>query len=178
MTKASVALKQYLSKIGLEGDVDFLRESIQLMTQMLIELEVEEQIGAEKHERTPERSNHRNGYRRRLWETRVGEIGLQIPKLCKGSFFPSLLEPRRRTEQALLAVVQQAYLAGGSTRKVDNLLKALGLTGIDKSKVSRICKELDEVVEQFRNRPLEGDYPYLWLDALYLKVRQNSAWRW
>ncbi len=173
MTKASVALKQYLSKIGLEGDVDFLRKSIQLMTQMLIELEVEEQIGAGKHERTPERSNHRNGYRRRLWETRVGEIGLQIPKLRKGSFFPSLLEPRRRTEKALLAVVQQAYIEGVSTRKVDNLLKALGLTGIDKSKVSRICKELDEVVEQIRNRPLEGDYPYLWLDALYLKVRQT-----
>ena len=173
MTKASVALKQYLSKIGLEGDVDFLRESIQLMTQMLIELEVEEQIGAEKHERTPERSNHRNGYRQRQWETRVGEIGLQIPKLRKGSFFPSLLEPRRRTEKALLAVVQQAYIEGVSTRKVDDLLKALGLTGIDKSKVSRICKELDEVVEQFRNRPLEGEYPYLWLDALYLKVRQN-----
>ena len=173
MTKASVALKQYLSKIGFEGDVDFLRESIQLMKQMLIELEVEEQIGAEKHERTPERSNHRNGYRQRQWETRVGEIGLQIPKLRKGSFFPSLLEPRRRTENALLAVVQQAYIEGVSTRKVDNLLKALGLTGIDKSKVSRICKELDEVVEQFRNRPLEGEYPYLWLDALYLKVRQT-----
>ena len=98
---------------------------------------------------------------------------MQIPKLRKGSFFPSLLEPRRRTEKALLAVVQQAYIEGVSTRKVDNLLKALGLTGIDKSKVSRICKELYEVVEQFRNRPLEGDYPYLWLDALYLKVRQT-----
>lgn len=173
MTKASVALKRYLSNIGLDGDVDFLRESIQLMTQMLIELEAEEQIGAEKHERTPERNNHRNGYRPRSWETRVGEIDLRIPKVRKGSFFPSLLEPRRRTEKALLAVVQQAYVEGVSTRKVDDLLKALGLTGIDKSKVSRICKELDEVVEQFRNRPLEGEYPYLWLDALYLKVRQN-----
>jgi putative transposase len=173
MTKASVALKQYLSNIGLDGDVDFLREGIQLMTQMLIELEAEEQIGAEKHERTPERSNHRNGYRPRSWETRVGEIDLRIPKVRKGSFFLSLLEPRRRTEKALLAVVQQAYVEGVSTRKVDDLLKALGLTGIDKSKVSRICKELDEVVERFRNRPLEGEYPYLWLDALYLKVRQN-----
>src|SRR5512134_1296250 len=106
MTNPTIALKQYLSNIGLDGDVDFLRESIQLMTQMLIELEAEEQIGAEKHERTPERSNQRNGYRPRSWETRLGEIDLQIPKVRKGSFFPSLLEPRRRTEKALLAVVQ------------------------------------------------------------------------
>jgi putative transposase len=173
MTQTSVALKQYLSNIGLDGDADFLRESIQLLTQMLIELEAEERIGAEKYERTSERSNQRNGYRPRSWETRVGEVDLRIPKLRKGSFFPSLLEPRRRTEKALLAVVQQAYIEGVSTRKVDDLLKALGLTGIDKSKVSRICKDLDELVEQFRNRPLEGEYPYLWLDALYLKVRQN-----
>jgi putative transposase len=173
MTQTSVALKQYLSNVGLDGDADFLRESIQLLTQMLIELEAEERIGAEKYVRTSTRSNQRNGYRPRSWETRVGEVDLRIPKLRKGSFFPSLLEPRRRTEKALLAVVQQAYIEGVSTRKVDDLLKALGLTGIDKSKVSRICKDLDEVVEQFRNRPLEGEYPYLWLDALYLKVRQN-----
>lgn len=173
MTKPSVALKQYLSNMGLDGEVDFLRDGIQLMTQMLIELEAEEKIGAGRHERTPERSNHRNGYRPRTWETRVGEIDLRIPKLRKGSFFPSLLEPRRRTEKALLAVVQEAYIDGVSTRKVDDLLKSLGLTGIDKSKVSRICKELDELVEQFRNRPLSGEYPYVWLDALYLKVRQN-----
>jgi putative transposase len=173
MTNPSVALKEYLINIGLDQDVDFLRESVQLLTQMVIELEAEEQIGADKHERTPKRNNQRNGYRKRVWETRVGEIELRIPKLRKGSFYPSLLEPRRRTEKALLAVVQQAYIEGVSTRKVDDLLKALGLTGIDKSKVSRICKELDEVVEQFRNRPLEGEYPYLWLDALYLKVRQN-----
>jgi transposase-like protein len=110
MTQTSVALKQYLSKIGLEGDVDFLRESIQLMTQMLIELEAEEQIGAEKHECTPERNNHRNGYRQRQWEVRVGEIDVRIPKLRKGSYHPSLLQSRRRTEKALLAVVQQAYI--------------------------------------------------------------------
>ena len=174
MTNPSVALKEHLINIGLDQDVDFLRESVQLLTQMVIELEAEEQIGADKHERTPKRNNQRNGYRKRNWETRVGEIELRIPKLRKGSFYPSLLEPRRRTEKALLAVVQQAYIEGVSTRKVDDLLKALGLTGIDKSKVSRICKELDEVVEQFRNRPLEGEYPYLWLDALYLKVRQNQ----
>lgn len=98
---------------------------------------------------------------------------MSIPKLREGNFFPSLLEPRKRSEKALLAVVQSAYVHGVSTRKVDHLLQALGLTGIDKSKVSRICKELDEAVEDFRNRPLEGEYPYLWLDALYLKVRQN-----
>jgi transposase-like protein len=107
------------------------------------------------------------------WETRVGEIELAIPKLRKGSYYPSLLEPRRPAEKALLAVVQEAYLKGVSTRKVDDLLKAMGLTGIDKSKVSRICKELDQNVEQFRQRQLQASFPYLWLDALYLKVRQN-----
>ncbi len=115
----------------------------------------------------------RNGYRERVWETRVGEIPLRIPKLRTGSYFPSLLEPRRRAEQALLAVIQQAYVEGVSTRKVDELLRAMGLTGIDKSTVSRICKSLDDVVIEFRNRPLKGRYPYVWLDATYLKVRQN-----
>jgi len=173
MTDPTIALKQYLINIGLQDDADFLREGVELLSQMVMELEVEHQIGAGKHERTPERSNHRNGYRERTWETRVGEIELAIPKLRKGSYFPSLLEPRRPAEKALLAVVQEAYLKGVSTRKVDALMKALGLTGIDKSKVSRICKELDQVVEQFRNRPLQASYPYVWLDALYLKVRQN-----
>ena len=145
-----------------------------MLSQMVMELKLEQQIGAGKHERTPERNNHRNGYRERTWETRVGEIELAIPKLRKGSYFPGgLLEPRRPAEKALLAVVQEAYLKGVSTRKVDALMKALGLTGIDKSKVSRICKELDQVAEQFRNRPLQASYPYIWLDALYLKVRQN-----
>jgi len=134
MTNPTIALNQYLSNIGLDCDIDFLRDSIRLLTQMLIELEAEEKIGAEKHERTPERSNHRNGYHQRNWETPVGEIDLRIPKLRKGSYFLSLLQPRRRTEKALLAVVQQAYVEGVSTRKVDDLLKALGLTGIDKSK--------------------------------------------
>lgn len=173
MTDPTIALKQYLSNIGLESDVDFLREAVRTLSQMLMELEVEQETGAGKHKRSAERKNYRNGYRERLWETRVGEIDLRIPKLRQGSYFPSLLEPRRRAEKALLAVVQQAYVEGISTRKVDDLLQALGLTGIDKSKVSRICKELDGVVEEFRNRPLEGEYPYMWLDALYLKVRQN-----
>jgi transposase-like protein len=157
----------------LDDDADFLREGVQLLSQMLMEVEVEQQIGASKHERTPERNNQRNGYRERIWETRVGEVELAIPKLRKSSYFPSLLEPRRPAEKALLAVVQEAYLKGVSTRKVDALVKALGLSGMDKSKVSRICKELDQAVEQFRNRPLQKSYPYVWLDALYLKVRQN-----
>ena len=173
MTEPTIALIQYLINIGLEEDADFLRQGIQLLSQMLMELEVDQQVGASKHERTPERKNYRNGHRQRTWKTRVGEIDLAIPKLRKGSYYPSLLEPRRPTEKALLAVIQEAYLKGVSTRKVDALLKALGLTGIDKSSVSRICKELDHTVEEFRNRPLQESYPYVWLDAMYLKVRQN-----
>lgn len=173
MTRATIALTEYLHKLGMDQDQDFLQESVRVMSQMLMELEVQAQTGAGKHERTPERKTQRNGYRERAWQTRVGEIDLRIPKLRSGSYFPSLLEPRRRAEQALLAVVQQAYVEGVSTRKVDDLLQAMGLTGIDKSSVSRICKSLDEVVTEFRNRPLAGRYPYVWLDATYLKVRQN-----
>jgi putative transposase len=121
----------------------------------------------------PERLNCRNGYRERSCETRVGEIDLRIPKLRVGTYFPGLLEHRRHAEKALLAVVQQAYVEGVSTRKVDDLMQAMGLNGMDKSAVSRTCKALDEVVHEFRNRPLEGRYPYVWLDAMYLKVRQN-----
>ena len=173
MTEATIALKEYLYNLGMEKDADFLRQGVELLSQLLMEAEVEQQIGAKKHERSEKRSNYRNGTRKRSWETRVGEIELAIPKLRKGSYYPSLLEPRRPAEKALLAVVQEAYLKGVSTRKVDDLLKALGLTGIDKSKVSRICKELDQAVEAFRERELQESYPYVWLDALYLKVRQN-----
>lgn len=173
MTTGSMALLEYLRNVGMDKDVDFLRESVRIMCQLLMELELEHHIGAGKYERSSERTTQRNGYRDRNWETRVGEIPLRIPKLRSGSYYPSLLEPRRRSEKALLAVVQEAYVKGVSTRKVDDLLQALGLDGIDKSKVSRICKELDETVAEFRNRPLEGAYPYLWLDALYPKVRQN-----
>lgn len=173
MTEATIALKEYLNKIGMEADSDFLRQALEVLSQMLIELEAEQQIGAGKHERSPGRTNQRNGYRKRRWETRVGEVELEIPKLRRGSFYPSLLEPRRRSEKALLAVVQEAYINGVSTRKVDKLVKALGLSGIDKSKVSRINKELDLMVEQFRNRPLQALYPYIWLDAIALKVREN-----
>lgn len=168
-----VALMHYLRNMGMDPDESFLQEGLRQLTQTVVELEAAEKIGAGHYERSPERKTYRNGHRDRVWETRVGEIPLRIPKVRDGSYFPSLLEPRRRSEKALLAVVQQAYVEGVSTRRVDDLLQALGLTGIDKSRVSRICKELDEVVEPFRNRPLQGQYPFVWLDALYLKVRQN-----
>jgi transposase-like protein len=173
MTDITMALKELLRKHELDIDSDFLREGVQVMMQMLVELEASQQIGAGHYERTPERVTHRNGYRARLWETRVGEVPLKIPKLREGTYFPSLLEPRKRSERALLAVIQEAYVKGVSTRKVDDLVQALGLSGVDKSKVSRITKKLDDLVKDFRQRPLEDEYPYVWLDALYLKVRQN-----
>jgi len=173
MTTGTIALIDYLRKIELDLDDDWLRQMVQQFTQAVIELEAEQRIGAGRHERSPNRTTQRNGYRERGLSTRVGELELRIPKLRTGSYFPSLLEPRRRAEKALVAVVQQAYIEGVSTRKVDDLLVALGLTGIDKSAVSRACQLLDEVIEPFRNRPLVGVYPYVWLDALYLKVRHN-----
>jgi putative transposase len=173
MANAIVALQQYLRNAGLDLDSDFLRDSIALLTKLLMEAQVSEQIGVEPYERSEERQTHRNGYRERTWETRVGEIPLRIPKLRRGSYYPSFLEPRRRAERALLTVIQTAYVEGVSTRKVDELVQALGLSGIDKSKVSRICKELDEAVAAFRNRELREAYPYVWLDAVYLKVRQD-----
>ena len=133
------------------------------------------QIGAQHSERNPERITHRNGYRNRDWDTRVGTMELRIPKLREGSYFPSLLEPRRRSEKALLAVIQQAYVEGVSTRRVDDLVKSLGCDGISKSQVSRICRDLDQVVEAFLDRPLDsGPYPYVWLDALTQKVREGG----
>jgi putative transposase len=173
MTELSVTLQEYLHKMGLHLDSDFLREGIAVLTRLLMEWEVSEQVGAERYQRSQQRQTQRNGYRERDWETRVGEIPLHIPKLRQGSYFPGFLEPRRRAERALLAVVQAAYVEGVSTRKVDDLVRALGLSGIDKSRVSRMCQDLDEAVSLFRNRPLEAAYPYLWLDALYVKVRQN-----
>lgn len=169
----TMTLLKHLRKLGVEDDADFLREALQVLMQALIELEVSEQIGAGRYERNAARATQRNGYRERGYETRVGELDLRIPKLRQGTYFPSLLEPRKRSEKALLAVVQQAYIEGVSTRKVDDLVQALGLTGMDKSKVSRICQQLDELVQDFRQRPFDHEYPYVWLDALYLKVRQN-----
>lgn len=173
MAKNTIALAEYLRNTLMELEPDFLRTMIEVMTRALMEMEVSEQIGAGRYERSESRQDHRNGYRDRVWETRVGEIPLPIPKLRKCSYYPSFLESRRRAERALLAVIQSAYVEGVSTRKVDDPMQALGLTGVDKSKVSRICKELDEGVTAFRHRPLEVAYPYLWLDALYLKLRQN-----
>ena len=159
----------------LEGEegLDFLRESLAWVVQQLMEAEVSELIGAERGERSEERLTHRNGYRSRRWDTRAGELELAIPKIRRGSYFPSFLEPRRRSEQALVSVVQEAYVAGVSTRKVDQVVESLGLR-ISKSEVSRICEGLDEQVDAFRNRPLEGRYPYLWLDAKVEKVRDGG----
>jgi transposase-like protein len=159
----------------LEGEgLDFLRESLVWVCQQLMEAEVSELVGAAHGERAPEgRLTHRNGYRPRRWDTRAGELELAIPKLRRGSYFPSFLEPRRRSEQALVSVVQEAYVAGVSTRKVDQVVESLGLR-ISKSEVSRICQGLDEQVDAFRNRPLEGRYPYLWLDAKVEKVRDGG----
>lgn len=159
----------------LEGEgVDYLRESLLWVCQQLMEAEVSELVGAERGERAPEeRLTHRNGYRPRPWHTRAGELELAIPKIRRGSYFPSFLEPRRRSEQALVAVIQEAYVAGVSTRKMDQVVESLGLR-ISKSEVSRICSGLDEQVDAFRNRPLEGSYPYLWLDAKVEKVRDGG----
>jgi putative transposase len=141
-----------------------------------MEIEVEEHVGASRHERTPGRTGQRNGYRERSWDTRVGTVELKVPRVREGGYFPSLLEPRRRAERALSAVVQdqEAYVHGISTRKVDELVKALGMGGISKSQVSRLCEELDEEVARFRGRPLEGSYPYVWVDATYVKARQDG----
>ena len=131
-------------------------------------------MGAERHARTATRTGQRNGYREREWDTRVGTIDLQVPRVRDGSYFPALLDPRRRAERALTAVVQEAYVQGVSTRRVDDLVQALGMTGISKSQVSRLCESLDAEVERFRTRPLTSAYPYLWLDATYLKVRREG----
>ncbi len=168
-----MALDDLLRKGAVE-EVDFLREGVRVLSQALMDLEVSQHVGAERHERTQTRTGQRNGYRERQWDTRVGTIDLQVPRVRDGGFIPSLLEPRKRAEQALVAVVQEAYVHGVSTRRVDDLVKALGIEGISKSQVSRLCQDLDAVVERFRTRPLTGAYPYVWLDATYLKVRQDG----
>ena len=175
MVKESMDLLELLRKSGVDGDVDFLREALRVLMDAIMDAEVSTRIGAEHGERSPDRLTHRNGYRSRAWDTRVGTMELRIPKLREGSYFPSLLEPRRRSEKALLAVIQQAYVEGVSTRRVDDLVKALGCEGISKSQVSRICGELDRVVDSFLDRPLDGGpYCYLWLDALSQKVREEG----
>lgn len=168
-----MALDALLRKVELE-DGDFLREGVRVLSQALMELEVSHQLGAERHERTASRTGQRNGYRERQWDTRVGTIDLRVPRVRDGGFVPSLLEPRKRAERALVSVVQEAYVHGVSTRRVDDLVKALGMEGISKSQVSRLCADLTAEVERFRSRPLTGQYPYVWLDATYLKVRDDG----
>ena len=175
MAKDRIDVIELLRKRGMDGDVDFLREALSVLVDSIIDAEVSAQIGGEYGERTPDRITHRKGYRARAWDTRVGTMDLPIPKIREGSYFPTLLEPRRRSERPLLAVIQQAYVEGVSTRRVDDLVKALGCEGISKSQVSRICQELDEVVESFLGRSLDGmAYSYLWLDGLTQKVRESG----
>ena len=171
MAKPRMDLSAFIGKLLEEQDGDVLREGIRVLAQALMETEVTALVGAERHERSEDRTAYRNGSRARTWDTRLGTIELAIPKVRPGTYFPSLLQPRRRAEQALLTVVQEAYVHGVSTRKVDDLVKALGLDGMSKSEVSRICGDLDPLVEAFRTRALAGEYPYLWLDATYHKVR-------
>jgi len=170
MTVADVVQRMLAGEHG-----DFVREAVELVARELMEAEISHEIGAERGEVSSERTTHRNGYRSRAWETRVGEIDLLVPRKRQGAaYFPSFLEPRRRSEQAIVAVVLEAYVNGVSTRKVDRLVEQLGVQGMTKDRVSALCKGLDEQVEAFRERPLEGEYPYLWLDAKHVKVHSGG----
>ena len=171
MTADKIALQSLLEK---SSDASLLREMIGFAAQRLMELESDVLCGAAHGERSPDRINQRNGFRHRDWETRAGTVELRIPKLRRGSYFPGFLEPRRSAEKALTAVIQEAYVHGISTRSVDELVQAMGCSGISKSQVSRLCGEIDERVQAFLNRPIEGEWPYLWLDATYLKVREQG----
>jgi len=171
MTDDRMPLADLIQK---SGDGDFLRSVAEAVLQMLMEADVEGVIGAGRHERSTERLTWRNGYRDRTLDTRLGSLQLRIPKLRQGSYFPPFLEARKTSEKALVAVIQEAWIAGVSTRKVDDLVQAMGLTGISKSQVSKLCKEIDERVNAFLDRPIEGEWPYLWLDATYLRQREGG----
>ncbi|MYM99209.1 IS256 family transposase [Duganella vulcania] len=168
-TPTTMALTELAAK---GADADFIKQTLQFALQRLMEMDVEALCNAAYGERSAERSNSRNGYRERALETRAGTVGLKIPKLRNGSYFPDFLEPRRTAEKALTAVIQEAYIQGISTRSVDELVKAMGMSGVSKSQVSRLCEEIDGRVQEFLNRPIEGDWPYLWIDATYVKTRQ------
>ena len=171
MTDERMALLELIEK---GADADLVRELLASASERLMAAEVDQLTGAASGVRSPDRINHRNGYREQGWETRVGRIELKIPKLRKGSYFPAFLEPRRTAEKALTSVIQEAYVHGISTRSVDDLVKAMGGTGVSKSQVSRLCAEIDERVQAFLSRPIEGSWPYLWLDATYLKSRKGG----
>ena len=171
MTEDRMALNELLQKAG---DGDFLRSVAETVLQMLMEADVEGLIGAGRHERSDDRLNYRNGFRERTLDTRIGTLALRIPKLRQGSYFPPFMEARKSSEKALVAVIQEAWIGGVSTRRVDDLVQAMGLTGISKSTVSKLCKDIAERVNAFLDRPLDGEWPYLWLDASYLKQREGG----
>ncbi len=174
MTESTLPLAELLAKAG---DGDFLRSVAEAVVQLLMETDVEGMIGAGRHERTAERATYRNGYRDRTLDTRLGSLQLRIPKLRQGSYFPPFLEARKTSEKALVAVIQEAWIGGVSTRRVDDLVQAMGLSGISKSTVSKLCKDIDDRVNAFLERPLVGEWPYLWLDATYLKQREGGEIR-
>ena len=174
MMKGKIDGMETVGKLIAQEQPDVMLQTLVRALTVIMESEANARCGAEYGERDQERTNTRNGYRERVLETRIGTAELRIPKLRTGSYLPSFLEPRRRWEQAFMSVISEAYVKGVSTRKVDDLVKAMGATGMSKSEVSRLCMTLDEEVEAFRRRRLEKEYPYLWLDAVYLKVRDGK----
>jgi putative transposase len=171
MAEERLALTELLEKAG---DGDFLRSVAEAVLQLLMEADVDGLIGAGRYERSGERTTWRNGFRDRALDTRLGKLQLRIPKLRQGAYFPPFLEPRKMSEKALVAVIQEAWIGGVSTRRVDDLVQAMGLAGISKSQVSKLCKDIDDRVRAFLDRPLAGEWPYLWLDATYLKQREGG----